>query len=82
MHFEEIFCNFYDLYYLLKYPVQVRFTYDGMEQKLEALLEDGVCVIHFNDQWYRNVDEFFAKARIGDERLTKVYDELEDFEIL
>ncbi len=74
--------DFYDLYYLLKQPVQIRFAYHGVEQKLEALLEDGICVVHFNDKWYRDRDEFFGKACVGGERLTAVYDELENFEVL
>ncbi len=74
--------DFYDLYYLLKNPVQIRFTYDGKVQNLEALLEDGTCVVHFNDKWYRDRDEFFAKACVAGERLTAVYNQLEDFEVL
>ncbi len=80
--FDEDNFDFYDLYYLLKNPVQIRFTYDGQEQRLEALLEDGACVVHFNDHWYRNRDEFFAKACVDGQRLTAVYDELEDFEVI
>ena len=49
---------------------------------LESLIEDGVCVVHFNDKWYRDRDEFFQKACIGNERLTAIYDRLEDFEVI
>jgi hypothetical protein len=67
---------------LLKSPVKVGFTFEGKEQSLETLMEEGACVIHFNDKWYRDRDEFFQKACINNERLTAIYDHLEDFEVI
>ncbi|WP_026519365.1 tetratricopeptide repeat protein [Butyrivibrio sp. FCS006] len=74
--------DFYDLYYLLNRPSKVRFTFEGKEQHLESLIEEGACIVHFNDKWYRDRDEFFQKACIGNERLTAIYDRLEDFEVI
>ncbi|MCR4903021.1 MAG: sel1 repeat family protein [Butyrivibrio sp.] len=74
--------DFYDLYFLLKRPVKVRFFYNGMEQNLESVMEEESVVIHFNDNWYRDRDEFFQKACIGNERLTAIYDSLENFEVI
>ncbi len=80
--FDAAWFQFYDLFYLLQSPVQICFTYAGKEQKLEALMEDGACVIHFNDKWYRNVDVFFANACVNNQRLTAVYAELDEFKII
>jgi tetratricopeptide (TPR) repeat protein len=82
IEFDEDDFDFYDMYYLLKSPVKVGFTFEGKEQSLETLMEEGACVIHFNDKWYRDRDEFFQKACINNERLTAIYDHLEDFEVI
>lgn len=78
VEFDEDYFDFYDLFYLLRRPAKIRFTYEHREQELESLIEDGACVVHFNDKWYRSREEFFQKARIGDEKLTRIYDRLED----
>ena len=70
----------YDLYELLKSPCLIRFIFEGEEHEAEALEEDGVLVIRFDDKWYRTVDDFFAEAQIGTEKLTSLYEELYGFE--
>ena len=72
----------YDLYYLLLSPVKVRFSFEGTSHEVEALEEDGGIVIRFDDQWYRTVDDFFQKAELDGEKLTTLYEELYDFEVL
>jgi hypothetical protein len=82
IEFDEDDFDFYDMFYLLKSPVKIQFTFEGRKQNLEALMEEGACVIHFNDKWYRDRDEFFRKACIRNERLTAIYAQLEDFEVI
>ena len=79
--FDKNDIDLYDLYYLLKEPVTVRFRFEDRPYEVKAVAEDGETVICFGDKWYRTTDDFFKKASIGDYLLTTLYDELEDFEV-
>lgn len=68
----------YDLYYLAKSPVKVRFYFDDREQIWEVTEENGNLVICFNDKWYRSREDFFAKACIDDIPVTHIYDTFMD----
>ena len=72
----------YDLYYLLTSPVKVKFSFEDDAHEVEAVEEDGAVVIHFDDKWFRTVDDFFQKAELDGELLTMRYEELYDFEVL
>ena len=74
--------DLYDLYYLAKSPVKVRFYFDEEEQAWEVVEEDGELVIRFNDKWYKTGEDFFAKACIDDLPLTHIYDALYGFEVI
>lgn len=74
--------DLFDLYYVLKQPAKVSFFYKDQSEKIESIMEDGNCVIHFQDKWYRDRDEFFQKAKIGDRRLTAVQKDLWGFEVV
>lgn len=74
--------DFYDLYHLAKAPVKVRFYFEDEEQIWEVVEEDGELVIRFNDKWFRTREDFFAKACIGNNPLTHIYDALYDFEVI
>lgn len=71
----------YDLFYYLKTPNKIIFRYKRKEYHVESILEDGMCVIHFEDKWYRTREEFFEKATVEGKRLPCVYDDLYAFEI-
>ena len=71
---ENIF--FYDLYYFLTKPCEVNFTYRGKEYTVRAVEENGEVVIEFDSKWFRNVDDFMKKAKIGNKLLTDIYDKL------
>ena len=71
----------YDLFYVLKSPTKVRFNFEGDRHEVEALEEEKAIVIHFDDSWFRTVDDFFQKAELDDELLTTRYEELYDFEV-
>lgn len=82
IEFDKYDFDFYDMYYLLKEPVKIEFLYRRTKYRIESMIEEGACVIKFNDKWFRDRDEFYAKARIGDDLLTSVYDRLKDFEVI
>ncbi len=78
--FDPEFFDFYDLFYVLKRPAKVSFFYEGELQELESVQEEGACVVRFNDKWYRDRDEFFAKAHLGDKKLTELDQEFYGWE--
>lgn len=82
IEFDPEFMDFYDLYYVLDRPARISFFYDDKKQELESLMEDGACVVRFNDKWFRSRDEFFQKAVLADQKLTTLYDDLYGFEVL
>ena len=80
--FDQDNFDFYDLYYLAKMPVKVKFYFDGKEQEWEVVEENEELVIRFNDKWYRTRENFFAKACIDGLPLTHIYDALYGFEVI
>lgn len=74
--------DLFDLYELLKTPCLVRFFFEGEMHETEASEEAGAVVIRFDDEWYRTADDYFAKAQIGGELLTTLYEELYGFEVI
>jgi hypothetical protein len=73
--------DLYDLYYVLRSPVKVRFMFEGKTHEVEAVEEDGVLSIRFDEGWYRSVDSFFRSAELEGELLTARYEELYDFQL-
>ncbi len=73
--------DLFTLFNVLRKPAKVYFCCSGEELELESLEEDGSCVICFEGQWYRNVDDFFSKAKLHGRLLTALYDELYDWEV-
>ena len=74
--------SFYDLFYVLHEPAKVRFYFDERPFEVTSEKEDGECTVHFEDRWFRTVDDFFAEAEIDGELLTTLYDELYNFEVM
>ena len=79
--FDEDDFDLYDLYYLLKTSHKISFMYNDEEQQLESVTEGDDCGICFNGKWFRDIDDFFGKASIGDKKLTALWDDLYGFEI-
>ena len=73
---------FYDLYYYLTRPCELAFTYKNKDYRIKCVEENGECVIQFGDKWYRNVDDFMKKAKIGNNLLTDIYDRLSDITLM
>ena len=80
--FDPDYVDFYDLYYVLNRPAKVSFIYRGKRQELESLPEDGGIAVRFNDKWFRSREDFFAKAVLNDQKLTKLYADLYRFEVV
>ena len=73
--------DFYDLYYLLKTPNKITFTFEGDVQHLESEMEGNETVVCFNGKWFRSRDDFFKDAFIGYFKLTEIYDQFHDFRV-
>jgi len=82
MEFDEDYFDFYDLYYLLNRPHVITFAYEDETIRLESVQEGEECNVCYNGKWYRSRDDFFRDASIGGEKLTALYDEFYDFEVL
>ncbi|MBQ6384621.1 MAG: sel1 repeat family protein [Lachnospiraceae bacterium] len=81
IEFDPGYIDFYDLYYVLRRPAGVSFFYRGGKHELESLMEDGACVVHFHDQWFRSRDDFFKKAMLDNQKITALYADLYGFEV-
>lgn len=73
--------DFYDLFHLLKTPVKITFRYKNKEYNVESSEDGELMAVHFGDKWFRSSDEFFNKAVIENNRLTKIYNDLYLFEV-
>ena len=76
IHFDPTDFDFFDLYYALKTPGTITFMYGTKEYSVNVIEEDGECVINFNGKWFRNRDDFFAKAEIDGNLLTSINNKL------
>ena len=56
----------YDLLYLLKKPIKIKFCLRDMEYYVESINENGYCMIRFNNCYYKSVKEFFMKAMLNE----------------
>ena len=74
--------DLYDMYHFLEKPVKVTFRCcKKTELEIRSSMEDGVCVIQFGGRWFRDVDDFFAKAEYDGELLTTMYEEFIGWEV-
>lgn len=71
--------DLFDLYHVLQRPARVSFYRDGKRLEVESLIEDGTCVTHFGEHWYRDVDGFFQRAVLGEKHLSQLSEELYGF---
>ena len=77
--FDRADFDLYDLFVLMREPAKVAFMYDGAMFVVEAVREGSGVSIRFGDNWYRDIDEFFAKATIAGERIPVLYRRLYNF---
>ena len=55
---------------------------NGIAEGIEQGREEGVKGIRYNGQWYRGFDEMCAKGMFAGEKLTAIYDEFYDVEVV
>ena len=80
--FDRADFDLYDLFVLMEEPVKVSFMYDEEEYEVESVAEDGGMSIRFGDTWYRDIDDFFAKAVLDGERIPVQYNWLYSFKVV
>lgn len=74
--------DLFDLYYYLLEPIEISFYCFGKKYTVRSSEQDDEVVIEFNGQWFRNTDDFFSKAKIGDKLLTEKYFQITDMRIV
>lgn len=79
--FDKAYFDFYDLYYVFENSRKISFIYDDVKYEVEAIQEDGIIAIRFNNIWYRDIDDFMKKANIDGKKLSSLYYEFESFQI-
>lgn len=80
--FDRADFDLYDLFVLLREPAKVSFQYRNAVYEVESVREDGGVSIRFEENWYRDIDEFFAKATIAGERIPVQYRRLHNFKVV
>lgn len=76
-------CDFYDLFYLLKDPVKVGFSYNGTQHIIESVNEqDGSVSICFDGKWFRTFNDLLTKSDLNGELITIVTEKMKDFKII
>lgn len=75
--------DFYDLYYLLKTPVKVGFSYNDTQHVIESVNEqDGSVSICFDEKWFRTFSDLLTKSDLNGELITVVTEKMKDFKII
>lgn len=83
MPIKEAELDLFDLYYLLKEPATVEF-YGLSDEKYiirSTEYEEGIS-IQFKDQWYRSVEDFFRRAKVGEMYLIQLRDVFNSFKVV
>ena len=80
-NFDKNNFNFYDLYYALSKPAKITFNHINKTYLVESVMEENQLAVRFEDKWFRTIDDFMQKAEIDGEKLSYIYDELENFKI-
>lgn len=80
--FDRTEFDLFDLYYLLKDEHVVTFEIDNEKHTIESRRDGNEMNIRFDDKWYRNIDDFFIKAVIGDESIEAYYWDMVNWEVV
>ncbi len=79
------FFGFIDLYDLLALDVKnakVNFVCDDEEYNIDIFENDSETVYGFNDRWFHGAEDFLEKARINGRRITTLYTDISDIDII
>ena len=63
-----------------EYCFTITIMLDDEEIHLESVMEGDECTICFNGKWFRNRDDFFKDACIGNRKLTAIAPDCYGFE--
>ena len=65
------------LYYLLNSPHEIRmypqFDYEGSYVELKSVQEGDACEVCFNNKWFHDRDDFFARAEFDGVQIKYTY---------
>lgn len=76
--------DLFDLYYLLKYGTYtISFYYNREKYLIESVQDKGSCEwrLKFEDESYKNIEDFMTNAHIGKNKLASINSELYDFKV-
>lgn len=79
--FDHDVVDLFDLYYVLQAPAKVYISIHQKEYEIESKIENEMLYISMDHQNYENIDEFFLRAKIGKERLSAQYLNIDYVEI-
>ena len=82
--FDRTNFDLYDLYYLLKEPIKVHFSYEGKEYIVESVLEDdGSMSVCFDQKWFHTLTEALMTTQGDDGHyITLAAWKMKNFEVL
>lgn len=82
--FDKTNYDLYDLYYLLKKPVKIRFDYKGKEYIVESVCEDdGTMSVCFDGKWFHTLTDALMKTKNDDGYyITLSAWKMKDFEVI
>ena len=71
-----------DITELLKYPLDLSFTYQNEQYGLKTIEENGGIIIEFEGRYYKDVIEFIMNAKIGDEFFRAALFKTDNWEVI
>ncbi|MGI6204567.1 MAG: hypothetical protein ACOYJH_04755 [Anaerovoracaceae bacterium] len=82
IRFDETQMDLYDLYYVLQNPCKVTFRCGEAMHTVIAELDHASIVTCLDGKWFRSADDMISSGRIDGLRLTDLYSDCTDFEII
>lgn len=77
--FDDTSFGLYDLFYVLETPKTVSFKYNRRPFTVRAIKSEEGPAIRFEEEWFRDINDFFSRACINGKRITSLYNSLYDF---
>lgn len=71
--FDETNMNFYDLFYLMQKPIEVKLIYNGKKYLISSLYDEDKIIVKCGEKYYKSVEDFLIKAMF-DNKHTNVID--------
>ena len=80
--FDTTEMDLYDLFYLLQEEHTVRFDYDDEIHTVESKKTEDGMIIRYDETWYKDINDFFLKATLGEGSIENGYYEIENMEVI